>query len=68
MPSAPHAIPSLSKHIFLQRWQAAVPDATGCVGCHTAHATESAEGFVDEATQAVVCERRHRERASWRPD
>jgi len=55
-------------HFFLQRWQAALPDAAGCVGCHMAHATESAQGFVDEAAQSVVCETCHRQRAAWRQE
>ena len=48
-------------HVFLARWQAADPQAAGCVDCHPAHVTggDASQGFLQAATVEPICERCH---------
>lgn len=48
-------------HEFLLRWQAASPNAQGCVDCHTAHTTGSSAqaGFMDNGAVQAICDNCH---------
>jgi nitrate/TMAO reductase-like tetraheme cytochrome c subunit len=49
-------------HAFLARWQAADPQAGGCVSCHGGHSTDSSADsqFTSEAQIQPVCDACHK--------
>ncbi len=48
-------------HLFLSRWQAADPNAAGCVTCHAAHTTDGDPGigYLNQAKTEQVCQGCH---------
>lgn len=48
-------------HLFLARWQAADPNAAGCVTCHASHNTEveAGIGYLNRAKTEQVCQSCH---------
>ncbi len=48
-------------HLFLPRWQADDPKATGCVGCHASHATDGNAqiGYLNQQKTEAICQQCH---------
>jgi predicted CXXCH cytochrome family protein len=49
-------------HVFLSRWQAAVPNAGTCVSCHAGHSTDGSADlmYLNEQQTQLVCDACHR--------
>ncbi len=48
-------------HLFLSRWQAADPNAAGCVACHSAHTTDGDPqiGYLNAQKTETICQQCH---------
>ena len=48
-------------HAFLTRWQAADPNAAGCVNCHAAHPTDGSAqiAYLSQVKTEAVCQQCH---------